>query len=233
MPLRPRALVVLAAVLPAAGCGFLDALAHPDAGMPTRYTDEQPAGTSAAVPRIVGQAALDGVGTLTVTVGEPVAGLLPPVPDARDCPWDPTRLQWVPVSFTLTTEEGVRVPGLAAQVTVHRGPGTPADAGDVGVLVESGGVEVQDCVGRTALPTSDRFWDQMGAPETTAYVVVEDAVDAAHPDGRPDVLPSLQLEASSLRVFADPADQRPVALEDPAVGHRCADDPAALCVLLG
>jgi hypothetical protein len=237
VPLRSlRSAAVLAAALPLAGCGFLDALAHPDAAG-QRASSATPAPVPAVAtpvaPRVVGQAPLADVGTVTVTVGDPVPGLLPPVPNARNCPWTPTRLQYLPVSFTLTAASGAQLPGLAAHVTLHRGPATPADAGDTGVFVESGGALAEYCDGGTALPTTDRFWDQMGAPQITAYVVVEDAVDAAHPDGRPDVLASLQVEVSDFRVFADPERQRTVALQDPAVGTRCADDPAALCVALG
>lgn len=230
------ALAVAAVTLATAGCGFLRDLADPAAGEPPSSS------TAPARPVAPGEPAdgpvvvIDGVllgagggrgGPLTVTVGEPATGLVPPVPNFSDsCPVEPTALQYVPVEFA-------GAPGLAARVDVTRGPATPPDVGDVGVVVESGNGDERYCFDYPPLPTSDRFWNQMGARAVTGYVVLDRAVTAATPEGRPEVFPTLQLRISDLRSFPDPTRITALTPGELSVGQVCADDPTAICVPLG
>jgi hypothetical protein len=73
----------------------------------------------------------------------------------------------------------------------------------------------------------------MGAPTVTTYVVLDQAVTPATPDGRSAVFPTLQLRISDLRVFSDQSQQRGLGVVALSVGAACADDPDAICVPLG
>ena len=73
----------------------------------------------------------------------------------------------------------------------------------------------------------------MGAPTVTTYVVLDQAVTPATPDGRSAVFPTLQLRISDLRVFSDQSQQRRLGVGALTVGDPCADDPDAICVPLG
>jgi hypothetical protein len=222
-------------LLATAGCGFLSDLADPDEAPPTSSgtaPDPGPVAEPPAGPVVVVEGLLVGVdgghgGPLTVTVGEPATGLVPPVPNFSDsCPVEPAALQYVPVQFA-------GVPGLAARVDVARGPATPADVGDVGVVVESGNGDERYCFDYPPLPTADRFWNQMGAASVTGYVVLDAAVTPATPQGRPEVFPTLELRISDLRSFPDASRITTLAPGELSVGRVCVDDPGAICVPLG
>ena len=236
---RQRAGVVAALVVLSgtSGCGFVDALAHPEAAAEAEATlapsTVAPAVTTPGPPQpwLIVDGALTtagaGTGNLKVTVGPVRTGLVPPVPHISDCPMDGPSLQYVPVEFAYTA------PGLAAHVAIDRGPATPADAGAVAVFAESGNGLETYCDDAPPLPTWDKFWNQMGAPTVTTYVVLDQAVTPATPDGRSEVFPTLQLRISDLRVFSDQSQQRGLRVGALTVGAPCADDPDAICVPLG
>jgi hypothetical protein len=227
------------------GCGFLNDLAHPDAQAVAAEPSAIP-----AVPAVVtpdadapvviaeGDLLLTGggaLGHLVVTQGPVRTGLVPPVPlFAEGCPVDGPSLQYVAVDFTYTTtnDHDAPQPGLAAHVRVDRGPATPADVGDVGIVADSSGDPGPYCAEYPPLPTTDRFWNQTGATTVTVYVIVNQAVTPAFPDGRGDVFPTLELEISELRWFRDTGSVRTLRVGGMSVGAACADDPAAICVPL-
>jgi hypothetical protein len=99
-------------------------------------------------------------------------------------------------------------------------------------VVESGDGAERYCFDYPPLPTSDRFWNQTGAATITGYVVLDQAVTPATPDGRADVFATLRLRISELRHFSDPEDVRTLRLEELSVGAACPDDPEAICVPL-
>jgi hypothetical protein len=226
---RPvRALGTVAALLvTVSGCGFANALAHPPT--PDVVPDESltSAAPSTSPPRTILDAPLVGGGRVVVLV-EPVrTGLAPPVPNfAQDCPVSGPSLQYV--AFHV-----VGVSGLAAHVRVSTGPTTPTGIEDVGVFVQSGNGDEHYCTDYPPLPTSDEFWNQMGASAISGWVVLDGAVTAATPQGRPDVFPTLQLRFSDFRVFSDPTRQQHVRPSTPTVGAICPDDARAICVSLG
>jgi hypothetical protein len=168
-----------------------------------------------------------GGGLLMVTVGKVQTGLFPPVPNVLDCPMDGPSLQYVPVDFAFSS------PGLAARVEIDRGPATPADVVGVAAFAESADGTETYCDDAPPLPTRDRFWNQSGAATVTVYVVIDQAVTPATPDGRAAVFPTLQLRIFDLRVFADQAQQHGLGVRELTVGAVCADDPDAICVPLG
>jgi hypothetical protein len=227
---------VLCAVLATtAGCGFLRDLAE-DEPLPTIALSDETASPPAAPPAgpvviadgSLADAAGNQIGALTVTVGEVVTGLVPPVPSFADaCPVAEASLQYVPVDV------GFSVPGLAARLDVSTGPRTPGDVGDVGVVVESGDGSQRYCAEYPPLPTVDRFWNTMGADTVTGYVVLDEAVSAATPDGRADVFPTLRLRLSDLRVLDGPGRATGLTVEALTVGAPCPDDADAICVALG
>jgi hypothetical protein len=219
------------------GCGFVNDLAHPEAAGATVETSP-PAEVVPAVgtpvsagPRVIVDGALTttagDAGHLTVTVGRVRTGLVPPVPHIADCPMDGPSLQYVAVGFTSSA------PGLAAHVAISRGPATPADVVDVGVFAESGNGLETYCDDAPPLPTWDKFWNQMGAETVSVYVVLDQAVTAATPDGRSEVFPTMQLRISDLRLISDRSDVRGLGVGQLSVGAACADAPDAICVPLG
>ncbi|WP_346621659.1 hypothetical protein [Blastococcus montanus] len=175
------------------------------------------------------------LGHLVVTQGPVRTGLVPPVPGFSDtCPVEGPSLQYVALDFTYTSTVGRAAPsgGLAAHVSVSTAPGTPPDVGDVGIFADSGGDPGPYCAGYPPLPTTDTFWNQMGAASVTTFVVLDRAVGPGSPEGRSDVFPTLQLKISELRWFTDPALVRRLSAGEMSVGLACADDPAAICVRL-
>ena len=240
---RPRAWALLAAAaVLTSGCGFVQDLAEPDGppSIPVASSappDEPPAeGPDVVVDGVLVNESGGAIGRLTVTVGPAQAGLVPPVPNFSDtCPVEPTALQYVPVSIAFTTPGASRPggPGLAARLDVGIGPSTPSDIGDVGIVVESGDGTEHYCFDYPPLPTSDRFWNQMNAATITGYVVLDQAVTSATPDGRPDVFPTLGLRISEFRLFSDPEDVRTLRVGDLEVGAPCPDDAESVCVSLG
>jgi hypothetical protein len=203
------------------------------AGDPAPESVGAAAGTPAPEqPRVIAAGPLttttgSGVGYLSVTVGTVQTGLVPPVPHVTECPMDGPSLQYVPVDFAFGA------PGLAAHVEITRGPATPADVAGVAVFAESANGDETYCDDAPPLPTGDRFWNQMGAATVTVYVVLDQAVAPATPDGRNAVFPTLQLRISDLRVVEDPTHERSLGVGALTVGAVCADDPDAICVPLG
>jgi hypothetical protein len=221
--------VVLAAT---SGCGFANALAHPQA------PDPQPIATATTAPQpqpppviVDGDLQIPGgraVGHLVVTLGKARTGLQPPVSDTEGCDFDTAALQYLPVEFASS------VPGLAAHVEVSTGRDTPPDVGDVGIFVESNDGDQVYCTDSPPLPTRDSFFNQAGARAITAWVVLARAVTPATPDGRPEVFPTLQLRISDLRQLSDPTTvQRRLVPGALGIGAACADDARSLCVPLG
>ena len=234
---------LLATVLAAtSGCGFVNDLADPDARAAAAEPTEAPAvptpDPDAPIVIAEGDLLLTGggpLGQLVVTQGPVRTGLVPPVPGfAEDCPVDGPSLQYVAVDFTYTTTNDHRTPrpGLAAHVTVDRGPSTPADVGDVGVFADSNGDPGPYCSDHPPLPSTDTFWSQMGAATVTVFVVVDQAVSPVYPGGRAEVFPTLELEISNLLWFREPGSVRTLGPGGMSVGAACADDPAAICVPL-
>ena len=155
-------------VLLTAGCGFLGALADPEAADAERPTATASATATPGPPVpltiVEGDLLTRGgapAGHLSVSVGTLQTGLVPPVPVAdfeEACSVEGPSLQYVPVDFAFTSA------GLAAHVGIGRGPATPADTGQVGIFVESGNGNQVYCADSPPLPTADKFWNQMGAP---------------------------------------------------------------------
>jgi hypothetical protein len=242
MTARARALLLAAVLASLSGCGFLQDMAEPDEPPRVPVASSAPLTTPAGdQPVVVAEGFLlsdagGAVGRLTVTVGPAQTGLVPPVPNFSDsCPVEPGALQYVPVSVGFVAGSGGRPTGagLAARLDVGVGPATPADIGDVGIVVESGDGTERYCFDYPPLPTSDRFWNQMNAATVTGYVVLDRAVTPATPDGRSDVFPTLGLRISELRLFSDPEDVRRLHLGELSVGAACPDDTGAICVPLG
>lgn len=227
-------------------CGFVNDLAYPDAAAAVAAEPSAPPAVPVAAapdpdaPVVIaeGDLLLTGggpLGHLVVTQGPVRTGLVPPVPGFSDtCPVEGPALQYVAIDFayTTTSDPDAPVPGLAAHVSVDRGPATPADLGDIGIFADSNGNPGPYCVDYPPLPTRDRFWNQMGAATVTVYVVVDQAVTPAFPAGRSDVFPTLELEISHLRWFRDPGSVRSLGVGKLSVGAACAHDPAAICVPL-
>ena len=230
-----RALVAAAVVLPVlSGCGFLDAMAHPEeqerstAESPTTVPTPAATPTPEPGPVVVADVVVDGAGSLTVSVGPVVTGLVLPFSEFfEDCPVHGPSLQYVPVEFALPD-------GLAGHLTVTPGPATPADIGDVGVFFEPSIGEDAYCQGYPPLPTTDTFWAHGSGGRITGYVVLDQAVTPATPQGRADVFPTLQARIDTLRLKdPDTGVERPLDLGAVRVGALCPDDASALCVPLG
>jgi len=234
----------LAAVLVVlTGCGFLDAMAHPEEQ--AQRTTETAASTPPASPTrdpdrpvVVAQADLaaagggDG-GALTISVGPVVTGLvLPFLEFFEDCPVEGPSLQYVPVVFEYSVPRASDA-GLAGHLTVTPGPATPADIGDVGVFFNPSPGHDEYCQAYPPLPATDTFWAR-GVSRVTGYVVLDEAVTAAAPQGRAAVFPTLPARIDTLRVkdVGTGAEQR-LTLGTVRVGTPCGDDPSALCVRLG
>jgi hypothetical protein len=226
-----RAVPVVAVLVAAGGCGFANALAHPQA------QDPEPVATATAAPspeppRVVvdGDLQTPGgrpAGRFVVTLGKPRTGLVPPVSDAAACGFDPDALQYLPVEF------GSDAPGLAARVEVRTGPDTPTDLGEVGIFVESNDGDQVYCAGSPPWPTRDSYFNQAGARAITAWVVLERAVTPATPEGRPEVFPTLQVRISDLRELSDPTTVRQRLVPGALAGATCPDDAREICVPLG
>lgn len=236
---RAGAAIGVLLVVLTSGCAFLDDLAHPqepDAEATTAApVAAAPTAPGPPVPRVIvdGDLLTSGggpAGRLVVSVGAVETGLVPPVPiaDFGDaCSVEGRSLQYVPIDFATTSA------GVAAHLEIGTGPDTPADVCQVVIFVESGNGSQDYCADAPPMPTSDRFWNPMGAPTVTAWVVLDDAVTPATPGGRPEVFPTLQLRISDLRRFSDPTVQHGLVPGALGVGSPCADDADAICVPLG
>ncbi|WP_448627493.1 hypothetical protein [Geodermatophilus sp. URMC 64] len=130
--------------------------------------------------------------------------------------------------------EGETQPALAGHLTVTPGPATPADIGDVGVFFNPSPGHDQYCTDHPPLPVTDTFWSRGGPNRVTGYVVLDEAVTPATPEGRADVFPTLQARIDTLRLEdAATGAERAITPAAVHVGAPCPDDPAALCVPLG
>ncbi|WP_138758323.1 hypothetical protein [Modestobacter altitudinis] len=232
---------MVAAVLTTSGCGFLDAVAHPAAAPVSARSSADSSVASAPPPPPVRYpvplvaATLTGAGSgaaLTVSADQVRTGIGPSIPQvADDCGLDLASVQTVPVVFASTTSARV-TDGLAAHLTVTPGPATPADIGAVGVFFEPVTADEVYCPDAPSLPATGSFHAR-GTNRVTGYVVLDHAVTAATPQGRDDVLATLQLRISSLRLRSDTGAEQPLAVGAVTTGAVCADDPDALCVPLG
>ena len=241
---RSRAVGVLVAiVVPAttSGCGlagFSEALAHPEAQQSAEVTVTPAAPTTPAEqPQVIAQGTLlsggQPAGTVQVTRGLLETGLVPPVPlFGRDCPVSGPSLQYVPVAIEFTLDHAVEG-GLAGHLGVTPGPATPADIGDLGVFFPQGqDDDTPSCTDYPPLPTTDTFWAR-GTPQTTGYVVLDQAVGPATPQGRAEVFPTLQVRLDDLRIRTYAGHETPLTLGALTAGTVCADDDGAFCVALG
>lgn len=235
----PGAGLLVAAVLTTSGCGFLDAVAHPEAApVPAAGSADgavTPAPPPVRYPVPLAAATLTGsrtAGSLTVAVDQVRTGIGPSIPQlAEDCGLDTTAVQTVPVVFTFETSSPL-AGGLAAHLTVSPGPDTPDGVGPIGVFFEPATADETYCPDAPLLPTTDSFHAR-GTPRVTGYVVLDRAVTPATPQGRDDVLPTLQARISDLRLRTDAGVEQPLSVATVTQGAVCPDNPDALCVPLG
>jgi len=198
---------------------------------PTPASSAGGRGTGSAEKPAVARAALERAGhpagLLTVGTGQPVTGFAPPVLNFNACgAGDGTQLEYLPVEIREP------VSGLAAAVTVQPGPTTPPDIGRLGFFFESHDGNAIPCRDGAAWPPTDRFETVTGARLITGYVVLDHAVTPTSPQGRPDVLSTLQLKISNLRQFIDYV-PRPLTVDTPTVGQLCSGGEDAVCAPLG
>ena len=231
----------LAVVVVAAGVGIAAGMPH-GSSAPT-HAASSAASTSAAAPStpagvgttasgetVVARAPLQyragyTAGLLTVGTGKLVKGLAPPVVNFNECGVDGKQMEYLPVEIRNPLD------GLAAAVTVQPGPTTPPGIGQLGFFFESNNGDAIPCQAGAAWPTTDTFESVSGAQLITGYVVLEQAVTPAAPQGRPDVFSSLQLKISDLRQFDNYVPQ-PLSVGTPTVGQLCSGDQNAVCAPL-
>jgi hypothetical protein len=238
---RTAAAATLAFVLlTTSGCAFLDDLADPDDRRPAATLAPE-TGTPSSPPSgevIVADAQLmarggGGPTHLRVTVGRVVTGLVLPFSQfAEDCPVDATVLQYMPVEFEFAPPQA-ESQGLAAHLTVTPGAGTPAGIGDVGTFFPPDTPDERYCTESPPLPTTDTFWSYASGNRITGYIVLDRAVTAGTPEGRPEVFPTLQARISDVRLRGLSGAEEPLTVDALSVGAVCPDDPDALCVSLG
>jgi hypothetical protein len=188
-------------------------------------------GTGQSLGPVVAEAPLQragrSAGLLTVGTGKPVTRLAPPVVNFHSCSADGAQLEYLPVE--------IRNPlgGVTAAVTVTPGPTTPPGIGRLGFFFASRNGDAIPCRPGAAWPTTDTFEAVNGAQLITGYLVLDQAVTPATPQGRLDVFSSLQLKISNLRQFDDHNVPRPLLVGTPTVGQSCPGDQAAVCAPLG
>jgi hypothetical protein len=160
-------------------------------------------------------------GPLTVTA-EPLQGGFSPdrVPDFDSCQADPATLQYLPVRIS------VRADYLSAMFEVQTTASTPPGIGRLGFFFQSGGGSTP-CPGG-AWPTSDSFLANLSQTHITGYVVLDQAFTPSTPQGRADVLRSLRLRVSDVRVSG-----RPATIAAPSIGSLCPGTQNELCASLG
>ena len=233
--------VALGVLMTLSGCGFAEALAHPEAQQAQQAADAGPtpvpvaAPSTAAGPRLVARATLlargEQVGTVQVSVAPVVTGLVPPVPEfPLDCPVSGPSLQYVAVdlAFDLGGDGGP-----AGHLTATPGPGSPSDIGDLGVFFHRSPDDGDPyCADYPPLPATDTFWGR-GTSEITGWVVVDQAVGPATPQGRAEVFPTLQLRLDHLRIRTESGRETPLTVGALSVGAACPDDAGAICVPAG
>ncbi|KQS69842.1 hypothetical protein [Modestobacter sp. Leaf380] len=220
------------------GCGFASALADPQAAAASRAAEASaatPTPMSPAEPVApLGPVTLAGVDIATAdgrqsdhlsVVRRPTqTGLVPPLEGfTEDCDLDSTTLQYVAVTIDFDRDE------LAGHLTVEPTAETPTDIGPIGVFFD--GAAEPYCQDDPPLQLTDTFWwHGSSGGEVVAYLVLQDAVDATHPEGRPEVFSTLDVRIDQLRVHS--RDDEPFRLSPPQQGQLCADDPDALCLSL-
>jgi hypothetical protein len=231
-----RAAVALGVLMTTSGCGFADALAHPQAQRPAELSAAPAAAPSTPPgPRVVADGALlargEQVGNVQVSVGPVVTGLVPPVREfGLDCPLSGPSLQYVAVALTFDLRADG---GPAGHLTASPGPGTPGDIGDVGVFFRpSQDDDDPACSDYPPLPATDTFWAR-GTTQTIGYVVLDQAVGPATPQGRAEVFPTLQLRVDHLRLRDYDGSETPLTLGPLTVGAACPDDAGAICTPAG
>ena len=232
------AVAALGVVTTLSGCGFAEALAHPEAqqavaAVPSPVPAAAP--STPAGPRVVARAALlahgEQVGTVQVSVAPVVTGLVPPVPEfPLDCPVPGPSLQYVAVDLSFgLLDDG----GPAGHLTASAGPGTPGDIGDLGVFFHRSQDDDEPyCTDYPPLPATDTFWGR-GTTEITGWVVLDQAVGPATPEGRAEVFPTLQLRLDHLRSRTEGGRETPLTGGALSVGSACPDDAGAICVPAG
>jgi hypothetical protein len=235
--------VTVALLFTASGCGFVNALAHPEPVSDGTIDDLASASdaptTDPQAPRVIAEGDLQragrAVGHLTVTAGPVRTGLIPPVPNfTPDCPVEGPSLQYVEVGITYTyLGSDAALSGLAGHLTVRTSAATPAGIGDVGVFFESQDIDEEYCAHYPPLPTTDTFYNHAGPRTVYGYVVLDRAVTPATPQGRPEVFPTLQLELSNLRFYSEPGSATALTPGVPSVGSTCAGDATTICMPLG
>ena len=88
------------------------------------------------------------------------------------------------------------------------------------------------CTTAPPLPTTDTFWGR-GADTVIGYVVLDQAVGPATPQGRAEVFPTLQLRLDHLRTRTYEGRETPLSLGPLTAGAVCPDDDGAFCVAMG
>jgi hypothetical protein len=160
---------------------------------------------------------------LSVTRGEVQVGYAPPLTDwPQQCPGTDAALEYVPITIRFSGDE------LAGRLTVSTTATTPAGIAPMGVFFDDP-VDTY-CQGDPPFAPVDTFWSHGDGNRTTAYVVLQDAVGPATPQGRPDVVSSLEIRLDHLRRHA--SGDAPIRLPQPTVGALCPDDDDAICVPL-
>ncbi|WP_131801531.1 hypothetical protein [Klenkia brasiliensis] len=227
------AVVAVAVLATTAGCGLGAALgqapattsAAADPGTVAAATSPAPP-TAARGPVQVAALPLGGrAGSdqLTVTVGPVQTGLVPPMPNwPESCRVDYAALQYVPVTLGYGRDE------LAGHLTVSTTAATPADVGPIGVFFD--GAAQPYCQDDPPFQPVDTFWSHQSDNRVTAYVVLQDAVTPATPQGRADVFGTLDIRIDHLRVHS--GGDVPYTPGTPTVGALCPDDADAVCVPL-
>jgi hypothetical protein len=229
-----RTAVALAAVLvTTAGCGLGAALGEgppraastADPGTVAAVTSAAPA-TTARGPVQVAAVPLGGpAGTdqLTVTVGQVQTGLVPPMPNwSEHCQVDYPALQYVPITLQAGRDE------LAGHLTVSTTADTPAGLAPIGVFFD--GSAEPYCQDDPPFALTDTFWSHGNGGRATAYVVLQDAVTPATPQGRAEVFSTLDIRIDHLRVHSE--GDLPYTPGTPTAGALCPDDADAICVPL-
>ena len=160
-------------------------------------------------------------GPLTVTAGA-LQGRVSPdrVPDFDSCQADASTLQYLPVLVSVGADY------LSATFEAQTTPSTPPGIGRLGFFFQSGGGSAP-CPGG-AWSTSDSFLANLGQTQITGYVVLDQAFTPSTPQGRADVLRSLHLRVSNVRLSG-----RPATIGAPNIGSLCPGTQNELCASLG
>ncbi|GHE14536.1 hypothetical protein [Klenkia taihuensis] len=150
-------------------------------------------------------------------------GLVPPMPGwSEHCRVDFPALQYVPITLQAGRDE------LAGHLTVSTTADTPAGLAPTGVFFD--GSAEPYCQDDPPFGLTDTFWSHGNGGRATAYVVLQDAVTPATPQGRAEVFSTLDVRIDHLRLHSE--GDLPYTPGTPTVGALCADDADAICVPL-